>query len=131
MASIEALNELLARWLDHYHKTEHSALKMSPLNKRLSISRTVRPVPAVEDLEKKFRMHASRLVQRNGTVSLNGKLYDVRGAVPGQRIEVAYLPWDLGTIWTGPEQAPTREIDLYRNAILRTSQPIRERNVIQ
>lgn len=131
MVSIDALNEMLAKWLDCYHKSIHGAIKMSPLNKRLSIPKGVRPVPEVEDLEKKFRMHASRLVQRNGTISLNGKLYDVRGAIPGHRIDVAYLPWDLGTIWTGPEQSPTQEINLHRNAMLRTNQPIRERTVIQ
>jgi hypothetical protein len=122
--SIESLNSTLSEWLDRYHHSIHGSLKMSPLAKRIGIPRAVRDVPAVEDLERKFRMHARRLVHRNGTITLEGKMYDIRDAIPGTWVDVAYLPWNLDEIWVGVDCSPARRVDLYRNATHHINTPI-------
>jgi len=127
VVSRESLNDQLAKWLDHYHHSIHDSLKASPLARRLAIPKAVREVPEVQDLERKFRMHATRLVNRNGTVSLEGRLYDVHGAVPGQRMDISYLPWDLKEIWVGHEMTPTKLVDLAKNATYHINNPIQRR----
>lgn len=124
VVSIESLNAQLAEWLDRYHHSIHGSLGKSPLTRRIDIPKAVREVPAVEDLERKFRMHAKRLVQRNGTISLDGKMYDIRNAIPGTWVDIAYLPWNLDEIWVGVEHAPARKVDLYRNATHHINTPI-------
>lgn len=126
VVSLDSLNTKLNQWLQGHHNTVHSSLKESPLSRRLAIAKATREVPEVQNLERLFRMHTTRLVNRNGTISLEGKMFDVQDAIPGQKVSVCYLPWDLSEIWVGAEQSPAKAVDLYRNANRYTNKPTRK-----
>jgi hypothetical protein len=37
-------------------------------------------------------------------------------ALPGQKVRVSYLPWDLSVIYIGEELIPVRPLDKHKNA---------------
>jgi hypothetical protein len=38
-------------------------------------------------------------------------------ALPGERIDVWFMPWDISQIWYGPEMKPAKPVDIHLNAI--------------
>ena len=87
--SLEKLNEALRRWIDEqYHATVHTSTKQTPLARYLKHAHLVREAP--KDLRDYFRFHAIRKVDRDRTVSLNGKLYEAPVALIGKRVEILY-----------------------------------------
>jgi hypothetical protein len=72
-----------------------------------------------------FGMQERRKIHRNGTLHLCGKVFDVKGALPGSIVDVSYLPWDLSVIHVGPEKLPAKPVDLLKNARRHEHNPIR------
>ena len=66
-----------------------------------------------------------RKINRDGTLRLLGKVFDVKGALPGSVVDVTYLPWDLSVIHVGPEKTPAMPVDLLKNARRYDNNPIR------
>jgi transposase InsO family protein len=87
--SLAQLNESFAKWLDEqYHATIHSSTRQTPLNRYLKHAHLVREAP--KDLHDYFRVHASRKVDRDRTVSLGGKLYEAPIPLIGKIITLLY-----------------------------------------
>ncbi len=72
-----------------------------------------------------FCMRERRKIQRNGTLHLHGKVFDVKGALPGEVVDVDYLPWDLSLIHIGPDRLPAKPVDFVANAKRHQHNPIR------
>lgn len=123
--SLETLQAALATWLDTYHHRLHDGIGCSPMNKRLASPKVTRMLPDVAQLEMCFGMHERRKIHRNGTLHLCGKVFDVKGALPGSVVDVSYLPWDLSLIHVGPERIPAKPVDLLKNANRYEHNPIR------
>ena len=123
--SLEALHNAFVKWLDIYHARIHTAIGCSPLNKRLAAPKVTRELPDVAQLDMFFGMQERRKIHRNGTLHLCGKVFDVKGALPGSVVEVHYLPWDLSVIHVGPERLPAKPVDLAKNAKRHEHNPIR------
>lgn len=123
--SLEKLQSAFAQWLDGYHHRIHEGIDCSPLNKRLASPKAVRALPEVAQLDLFFGMVERRKIHKNGTLHLNGKVFDVKGALPGEVVDVHYLPWDLSTIHVGPEKIPAKPVDLLANAKRHEHNPIR------
>ena len=91
--SLEDLNQAFSRWIDEeYHTRIHSSTRQTPLNRYLKHAHLVREAP--KDLDDHFRYHAVRKVDRDRTVSLNGKLYEAPVALIGKTVTVLYHPED-------------------------------------
>lgn len=122
---MEPLKGAFTEWLDAYHHRIHDSLGCSPLNKRLASPKVTRTLPDVYQLDMFFGMQERRKIHRNGTLHLLGKVFDVKGALPGSVVDVHYLPWDLSTIRVGPEKIPAKPVDLIKNARRYEHNPIR------
>ncbi len=114
--SIENLKGEFATWLEEYHHRVHGSIGCSPLNKRLESTKVTRTLPEVAQLDLFFGMQERRKIYRNGTLHLQGKVYDIKNALPGSIVDVYYLPWDLSTIHVGPDRLPAKPVDLLANA---------------
>ena len=123
--SLEALQGAFTKWLDTYHQRIHTGIGCSPLNKRLAGPKVTRTLPDVAQLNMFFGMQERRKIHRNGTLHLNGKVFDIKGALPGSVVDVHYLPWDLSLIHVGPERLPAKPIDLIENARRHEHNPLR------
>lgn len=123
--SLEKLKSGFADWLEEYHHKIHDGIGCSPLDKRLASPKTLRHLPEVAQLDLFFGMTERRKIHRNGTLHLMGRVFDVKGARPGEVVEVHYLPWDLSQIHVGPERIPAKPVDLLKNARRHEHNPLR------
>jgi len=123
--SLESLNGAFKEWLNTYQRRIHDGIDCSPLNKRLTGPKVTRMLPEVAQLDMFFEMRERRKIHRNGTIHLHGKVFDIKGALPGSVVDVNYSPWDLSLIHIGPERIPAKQVDLIKNARRHEHNPIR------
>jgi transposase InsO family protein len=117
--SLDGMNKAFGEWLGLYHKSVHRSLGISPLQKRLTGKSVCRALPETVDIEPLFRMKRRCRVYLNNTIRLKKKSFEVADALPGQRIDVWFMPWDVSLVWYGPEMKPAKIVDLYLNAVRR------------
>lgn len=123
--TLRSLNDDLMQWIDEYHKTIHSALNMSPLNRKLddqgSPLTRIDPITNINDL---FRMSMTKKVNSDGCIHIFGNRYEVKDTYPGEVLEIYYVPWDKQNILSGPDRLPAKLLDTHINA-RRFDKPIR------
>jgi hypothetical protein len=124
--SLEKLNQDLDAWISQYHHTVHSGLGMSPLDKRIQDKYELRTLEGVADIDALFRMEEYKTIYSDGCIRINGRVYDVPEALPGQKVKVSFLPWDLSVVYIGEELTPARPLDKIKNAH-RYPNPIQKR----
>jgi putative transposase len=91
ISSIDELNSFFWQWLEReYHRKEHSALGMSPLDRYLSQMSEVKMVEDPAALKVLFLKREYRKVRHDGTISLKGHLFEVPPLFIGQRIELRH-----------------------------------------
>lgn len=110
------INKAFNQWLADYHHNIHSSLKCSPLQKRMQIENVCRTVPEVTDIEALFRTEKRCRVYTDGTVHLLKRRFEVPDYLPGDRVTVYYLPWNLSQIYYGEEMKPAWPLDTVANA---------------
>jgi transposase InsO family protein len=114
--TLEGINKAFKRWLALYHKSVHSSLGVSPLQQRLSRQSACRSLPETLDIEPLFRMKRRCRVYLNSTVRIKKCSYEVIDALPGERVDVWFMPWDTSQVWYGPEMKPAKPVDRHQNA---------------
>lgn len=114
--TLEGLNDAFRIWLSHYHKRIHSSLGISPLQKRLSSPSRCKALPEAVAIEPLFRMKRRCRVYLNNTIRFKKRSYEVMDALPGERLDVWFMPWEPGQLWYGPEMKPARPVDPFHNA---------------
>ncbi len=93
-ASLDALNQRLWAWVEgEYHYAPHRGLSgQTPLEQWAHTGEAVRyPEPGM-DLDDLFLFEASRKVQKDRTVSLNGVVYEVDAALVGEKVTLRFDP---------------------------------------
>ena len=127
--SLAALNRKLWAWVEgEYHHTPHRALEGdTPLERWARRADQVRfPEPEL-DLDDLFLFEASRKVQTDRTVSLNGVIYEVEAALVGERVTLRYDPATPGApvqVWhNGQAVQQARRVDLYANCSVKRERP--------
>jgi transposase InsO family protein len=86
---ISFLNERLEKWInDVYHSKKHSATKNRPLKRYLDQIHLIRRAPS--DLSGYFRIRVKRKVNRDRTVSVKNRIYEVPTSLIGKRIDLLY-----------------------------------------
>jgi len=114
--SLEGLNQAFGKWLGGYHQSIHSSLGITPLQNRLMVQSACRALPEAVEIEPLFRMQRRCKVYLNSTIRLKKQSYEVPDAIPGERVDVWFMPWDLSSVWYGPEMKPAMPVNLARNA---------------
>ena len=124
-SSLEALNRRLWAWVEgEYHQTPHNGLDgTTPLDAWAMRSGDVRvPGPEV-DLREMFLFEQKRRVQKDRTVSLDGKLYEIDAALVGEVVVVRYDPSTRGApidVWhRGKKVHTARVVDTYANCFVK------------
>ena len=114
--TLDGINKAFQQWLALYHKSVHSSLGVSPVQKRLSRGSVCRTLPETIDIEPLFRMKRRCRVYLNSTIRLKKRSYEVVDTLPGQRVDVWFMPWDVSQVWYGPEMKPAKPVDVHHNA---------------
>ena len=117
--TLAGINKAFKEWLALYHKRIHSGLGISPLQKRLGGQSVCRPLPEPLNIEPLFRMKRRCRVYLNNTIRFKKRSYEVPKAMPGERVDVWFMPWDTSIVWYGPEMIPTKPVNLIENAYTR------------
>ena len=83
------MNEAFHLWLERgYHEVKHRSTGQTPLHRFTSNMECLRPAPA--DLADHFRIVARRRVEKDRTITLNGKLFEAPVALIGKQVELLY-----------------------------------------
>jgi transposase InsO family protein len=86
--SLEELNKRLKEWIDEYHLREHGSTKEAPLSRYAKHLHCVREAP--KDLMDYFRKRVARKVDKDRTVSLDGRLYEAPVSMIGLTVTLLY-----------------------------------------
>ena len=86
--SLEELNTRLKSWIDEYHLREHGSTKEAPLSRYAKHLHCVREAP--KELMDYFRKRVTRKVDKDRTISLDGRLYEAPVALIGKTVTLLY-----------------------------------------
>ena len=114
--TFDDINKAFTLYLNDYHNRIHSTLKCSPMQKRLGVENVCQQVPEVADIESLFRLKRRCRIYNDGTIRLHKKAFEVPGCLPGGRVSVYYMPWDLSRIYYGDDLKLAKPVDLTANA---------------
>lgn len=92
VSTLSALNEELGKWVDSYNDRTHSSTGQSPMGRFGDNIQCVRPAP--KDLEDHFRKASKRIVAKDRTIALNGRLYEAPVNLIGKHITLLYHEQD-------------------------------------
>jgi len=91
------LNVALDRYINEdYHRKTHSATGQTPLNRFTSKLHCLRNAP--DNLRDYFRKVALRKINRDRSITLNGRIYEGPVALIGKRVELLYHESDLDNV---------------------------------
>ena len=91
--SLEKLNEHLHTWIDgDYHARIHSTTGQTPLQRYLAHLSLLRSAP--KDLHDYFRVLVRRKVDKDRSVTVNGKLFEAPVGLIGKHVTLLYHPHD-------------------------------------
>jgi len=90
---LATLNQTFWSWLQEaYHQSSHSVTGQTPLERFSCHLECLRPTPP--NLEDFFRKRALRIVAKDRTVALNGRLYEAPIALMGKKVVLLYHDHD-------------------------------------
>lgn len=85
---LSTLNEQLAAWVDGYNSRDHGSTEQAPLLRFRKGIACVRPAPP--DLLAYFREVERRLVRKDRTVVLDGRLFEIPTVLIDKRVELRF-----------------------------------------
>jgi putative transposase len=90
---LETLNRDFWTWIDEtYHRRHHSVTDQTPLQRFSAHLECLRPAPP--HLEDFFRKRTLRIVAKDRTVALNGRLYEAPVSLIGKKVALLYHEHD-------------------------------------
>lgn len=122
--SLEQLNLATQAWVtQEYHRTVHSELGATPLERYLTGPNVGRVCPGSEELRAAFRIEVKRKQRRSdGTVSLEGQRFELPSRFRHlSEVHLRYARWDLSRVdlvdaRSGAILCPVRPLDKAANA---------------
>jgi transposase InsO family protein len=122
--SLEQLNLATQAWVsEEYHRTLHSELGCTPMQRYLAGPNVGRDCPGSDDLRAAFRIEVKRLQRRSdGTVSLDGQRFEIPSRYRHlAQVHLRYARWDLSRVDLieprgGQILCPVRPLDKAANA---------------
>ena len=92
--SLEELNTKLSAWIQtSYHQRPHSSTGQSPEYRYQQAAPALRQWDQRDDIEPLFYLRLERTVRKNGTVRLDGDLYEVPLSLRALKIQLRLDPW--------------------------------------
>ncbi len=92
--NLEELNTKLSAWVQSvYHQRPHSATGQSPEYRYQQAAPSLRHWDATVQIEPLFFVRLERTVRKNGTVRLEGQLYEVPLSLRALKIQLRLDPW--------------------------------------
>lgn len=98
---LDLLNQATQAWVEQeYHRSMHSEIDATPLARYLGGPSVSRPAPGSQALREAFRLQVRRRLRRSdGTVSLEGRRYEIPGRLRHlQDCHLRYARWDLSSV---------------------------------
>ena len=87
--TLDQLNQVLSDWVhSDYHRRPHSSTSQSPLERFSAHLELVRRPPA--DLDDHFRKEVRRRVNKDRTVSIDGRLYEAPTRLIGEQVSLLF-----------------------------------------
>jgi transposase InsO family protein len=86
--ALDELNDAFSSWVQKYNETPHWIIKDSPIRRFAKNIECIRPAP--KDLADYFRKASKRTVDRDRTVSLEGRLYEVSVQLVGKKVTLLH-----------------------------------------
>ena len=127
-SSLQTLNRSLWAWIEgEYHNTPHRGIeRRTPLEQWALASASVRYPDATMDLDDLFLFEAERRVQKDRTVSLHGRLYEVDPLLKGANVTLRYDPeWPpnrpLKVVHNDKPAGQATRLDAYANTAVKRS----------
>ena len=122
--TLEQLNLATQAWVtQEYHRTEHSELAQTPMQRYLAGPNVGRECPGSDELRAAFRIEVKRKQRRSdGTVSLDGQRFEIPSRYRRlDEIHLRYARWDLSRVdlidaRSGHILCPVRPLDKAANA---------------
>jgi putative transposase len=115
--SLEELNQKLTHWIQTvYHLRPHSSTGVSPQFRFAQAAGTVRHLEASLDLEALFFTRIKRTVRKDGTVRIEGKLYEVDLSLRALEVQLRFDPYRMERIevyYRGKACGLARPVDLH------------------
>ena len=99
--TLELLNQATQAWAEQeYHRTHHSELGATPLQRYLAGPNVRRDCPPATDLADAFRVEVTRRQRRSdGTVSLAGQRFEIPARYQHlDRVHLRYARWDRSRV---------------------------------
>jgi hypothetical protein len=94
VASLEELNAKFSVWIQTvYHQRPHSSTGQSPEYRYQQAVKSLRQWDQSIDLEPLFYLRLERTVRKNGTVRLDGDLYEVPLSLRALKVQLRLDPW--------------------------------------
>lgn len=120
--SLEELNQKLTHWIQTvYHLRPHSSTGVSPQVRFAQATGTLRHLEAGLDLEALFFTRLERTVRKDGTVRIEGKLYEVDLSLRALEVQLRFDPYRMDRIevyYRGKACGLARSVDLHLNSQL-------------
>lgn len=96
--TLEDLNCFFAAWLEvAYHQKIHNTFKQRPANRYHKCEQPIRHIPPHELVEI-FLMEETRVVDKTNCVSLMGTIYEIKGAIAGDKVQLRFDPYDMSMV---------------------------------
>jgi hypothetical protein len=122
--TLEQLNVATQAWVtQEYHRTVHSELGATPLQRYLAGPNVARECPGSDDLRAAFRIEVKRKQRRSdGTVSLDGQRFEIPSRYRHlSEVHLRYARWDFSRVdlidpRSGQVLCPVRPLDKAANA---------------
>jgi putative transposase len=122
--TLEQLNLATQAWItQEYHRTVHSELGQTPMQRFLAGPSVARDCPGSDALRDAFRIEVKRKQRRSdGTVSLEGQRFEIPSRYRGfEQIHLRYARWDFSRVdlidaRSGQILCPIRPLDKAANA---------------
>lgn len=124
-SSLDELNQRFWNWLEEdYHRKPHASLgEKTPLEVYLSQVERVKMLEEPAALDPVFLKRETRKVKHDGTLSLNGQLYQVPARYVGQRIELRYDENGVHVYEEGKPAAVAELVQFADNAHVKRNRP--------
>lgn len=114
------LNTALSRWIaSTYHLRKHSSTAQSPQERFTCGGHCIRPVEDPDQIDPLFYTRTERVVRKDGTITLGGKLFEVPLDLRALKVELRYDPllFDPVEVWhKGSFRDLARRCDLHLNS---------------
>jgi len=130
LRSLGAINSALRAYIEtEYHHSLHRILGMTPLEKWAASGHLVRFPPPDTKIDELFLAEAKRKVQRDRTISIEGRLYEVDAVLVGETVTLRHDPAKPGSalqVWCkGKRFGDATILDVYANCRVKRDRPSR------